>query len=267
SDSPVWTWFLGYNLDVDRQLAYQLPTQYESIHKYVVQLPDAYRLENWPENLVVKSPWGFFKLNVTPDKDDPRRFEAHMHFRLEKTRVEKSEFAAFVHFQDEVKDVYRVYVNMRPTTDIADAPKLEKLLAKKESSDAMSLRILAKLYLDYDRAADARRVLEKASLLFPNDKGLWELRVQASANVEAEEQLYRAMVKQFPSDPKYAIALGAACVRREDHEEAKKILTPLAKHALAPVRAAAQYQLARSEYRQKNAAAALKHLQAALVAD
>ena len=267
SDSPVWTWFLGYNLDVERQLPYQLPTQYESIHKYVVQRPDAYRLESWPENRDVKSPWGFFKLKVTPDKDDPRRFEAHMHFRLEKTRVEKSEFAAFMHFQDEVKDVYRVYVNMRPTADIADAPKLEKLLAKKESSDATSLKILAKLYLDYDRAEDARRVLEKASSLFPDDKALWELRVQASANVEAEEQLYRAMVKQFPSDPKYAVALGAACVRREDHQEAKKILTPLAKHALAPVRAAAQYQLARSEYRQKNATQALKHLQAALVAD
>jgi hypothetical protein len=115
SDSPVWTWFLGYNLDVERQLPFLLPTQYESIHKYVVQLPEAYRLETWPENRDVKSPWGFFKLKVTPDKDDSRRFEVHMHFRLEKTRVEKSEFAAFVHFQDEVKDVYRVYVNMRPT--------------------------------------------------------------------------------------------------------------------------------------------------------
>ena len=28
SDSPVWTWFLGYNVDVERQLAYVLPTPF-----------------------------------------------------------------------------------------------------------------------------------------------------------------------------------------------------------------------------------------------
>jgi tetratricopeptide (TPR) repeat protein len=267
SDSPIWTWFLGYNLDVERRLPYLLPTQFESIHRYVVQLPDAYRLESMPENHDVKSAWGFFKLKVMANKDDPRRFELHMHMRLEKNRVEKAEFAEFLHFQDEVSRAYRVWVNLRPTASIADAPKLEILLADKELVDSTSVKILAKLYLDYDRTEDARRVLAKASPLFPDDKALWELRVQASANVEDEERLYRAMVKQFPQDPKYAVALGAACVRREDHAEAKKTLMPLTTHALAPVRAAAHYQLARSEYRQKNTEQALKHVQAALRID
>jgi tetratricopeptide (TPR) repeat protein len=267
SDSPVWTWFLGYNIDVERTLPYQLPTQFESIHRYIVQLPDAFRLDGLPDNRDVQSPWGFFKLKVTPDAADPRKIELLMHFRLEKIRVEKSEFSEFVRFQDDVTKAYRVWVNIRPTTDIADAPKLEKLLADKEHRDATSVKFLAKLYLDYDRAADACRVLEKASRLFPDDKALWELRVQASPNVEEEERLYRAMVKQFPNDPKYAVALGAACVRREDHDEAKKILTPLSSAGLAPVRAAAHYQLARSEYKQKNAVQALKHLQASLIAD
>ena len=31
SDSPVWTWFLGYNLDVERQLPFQLPTAYRLV--------------------------------------------------------------------------------------------------------------------------------------------------------------------------------------------------------------------------------------------
>src|SRR5439155_20009300 len=38
SDSPVYTWFLGYNVDLERRLPLKLPTQFESIHKYVVQV-------------------------------------------------------------------------------------------------------------------------------------------------------------------------------------------------------------------------------------
>ncbi len=267
SDSPVWTWFLGYNLDADRRLPYVLPTQFESIHKYVVQLPPAYHLENVPEDRNVKSSWGFFKLKVTPDAADARRLELHMHMRLEKTRVEPAEFADFVRFQDDVSRAYRVWLNLRPTVLLADAPLLEKLFEKKGTGDAASLRILAKVYLNSDRAEDARRVLDKASPLFADDAGLWELRVQASANIDEEDRLFRAMVKQFPNEPKYAVALGAACVRREDHDEALKILTPLTKHAAPMVRGAAQYQLARSTYRQKDPEQALKHLQAALLAD
>ena len=267
SDSPVWTWFLGYNLDVERRLPYQLPTQFESMHRYLVQLPDAYRLDGLPEEREVKSPWGFFTLKVTPDPVDSRRLELHMHMRLEKIRVEKTEFADFLRFQDDVSKAYRVWINLRPSASIADAPTLEKLLANKDVSDPTSVKILAKLYLDYERAEDARRVLEKASALFPDDKAIWELRVQASANIDEEDRLYRDMVKQFPDDSKYAVALGAACVRREDHDEARRILTPLTNNATSAVRGAAQYQLARSAYRQQNSTQALKHLQAALIAD
>jgi tetratricopeptide (TPR) repeat protein len=267
SDSPVWTWFLGYNLDVDRQLPFVLPTQFESIHKYVVKLPLGYRFESIPSGRNVVSPWGFFKLKVVPDPDDVRRLEFQMHMRLEKVRVEKPEFSEFVQFQEDVKEAYRVYLNLRPTADIADAPKLEQLLTNPKTADGATAKLLARLYLDNDRAEDARKVLAKASPLFPDDKGLWELRVQASANTEEEERLYRAMVKQFPQEAKYAVALGAACVRRNEHVEAKKILAPLSTQATPAVRGAAHYQLARNEFRQNNAEQALKHLQAALLID
>jgi tetratricopeptide (TPR) repeat protein len=75
------------------------------------------------------------------------------------------------------------------------------------------------------------------------------------------------MAKEFPDSPLYAVALGAVAVRREDHKSAVKILTPLTTHKLMPVRGAAHYQLARSAFRQNEAAKALKHLSAALVAD
>jgi tetratricopeptide (TPR) repeat protein len=123
------------------------------------------------------------------------------------------------------------------------------------------------LYIDHDRNEDARKLLDRVTPLVPKDAGLWELRVSAAANHAEEEKLYSAMVTEFPAEPKYAVALGASYVRREEHAEAQKILVPLTSHALGSVRGAAHYQLARSAYRQNDAAKALKHLQAALLTD
>ena len=187
--------------------------------------------------------------------------------RLTKVRVEKSEFAAFQRFQDDVNRAYRVWMNLRPSAEIADAPVLEKFLAEQKFKDAATVKVLARLYLDHDRLEDARKVLAKANPLFPDDTAIWDLRVQASENVEAEERLYRAMVKQFPQEAKYVVALGAVCVRRDEHQEARKILTPLADHASAAVRGAAHYQLARNAYRAKQPEEAMKHLQAVLFVD
>src|SRR5262249_28292958 len=109
TDSPVWTWFLGYNLDVERALPFVLPTLFESKHRYIVQLPAAYRLEGHQEERELLSPWGFFKLKIVSDRSDTRRLELEMHMRLEKTRVEKHEFAEFARFQDEISRAYRVW--------------------------------------------------------------------------------------------------------------------------------------------------------------
>ncbi len=268
SDSPVWTWFLGYNLDVERTLPYQLPTQFESIHRFVVQLPAAQRLESVPENRTIQSPWGFFKLKVTLDPADPHKLEVHMHTRIEKVRVERHEFDEFLSFHKSVSKAYRVWLALKPTNDIADAPVLEKFLAGQKNGEPQTAKILARLYLDRDRPEDARRVLDKATPLAPDDKGLWDLRVSAATNIDEEERLHRAMVKQFPGEGKYAVALGAVLVRRDEHAEARKVLGPLLRdNQPAAVSAAAHYQMARSLYKQKESAAALKHLQSALFID
>ena len=62
TDSPVWTWFLGYNIDVERRLPYRLPTQFESIHRYVIaDSADAFRLDGVPENRDVEERVGFLQ--------------------------------------------------------------------------------------------------------------------------------------------------------------------------------------------------------------
>ena len=267
SDSPVWTWFLGYNFDVERTLPFVLPSPFETIHRYIVQIPVTDRADSLPEDRDIRSPWGFFKLRMITDPADSRRVELHMQMRLEKTRVEKSEFVEFQRFQDDVSKAYRVWLNVRPSAEIADASRLEKYLKDHKYNDAAAVKVLAKLYIDHERAADASKLLDQATRLFPDDKALWELRVQAAPKAEDEERLYRAMIRQFPQEAKYSVALGAICVRREEHAEAKKILTPLTAHASSAVRGSAHYQLARNADRQKQPEAALKHLQAALFAD
>ena len=267
TDSPIWSFFLGYNFDVERTLPFQLPSPFESVHRYIVNLPVTYRADSWPEEREVRSPWGFFKLSVIHDPNDARRVELNMHMRIEKVRVEKSEFSEYQRFQDDVSRAYRVWLNLRPAMEIADAPALEKFLAEQKEGNASAAKTLAKLYLDNDRAKDAIRILDKGTAQFPDDKSLWELRVQASPDSKEEERLYRLMIKQFPKEPKYAVALGAVCVRREEDAAALAVLTPLTKHELSSVRAAAHYQLARSAFHAKQPEAALKHLQAALFAD
>lgn len=267
SDSPVWTWFLGYSLDVERQLPFVLPTPFESAHKYVIQIPPIFRFDGIPESKSVASKWGKFNLKVTQDAKSPHRLELAMHMQLEIIRVEKNDFAAFQQFQDDVAKAYRVWLYLKPAAAIADAPHLEKHLAECKYADADAVKALAKLYLDNNRVADARAVLDKAAKLFPRDPKLWDLRVSTAPNIDEEERLYRAMAREFPDSPLYAVALGAVAVRREDHKNAEKILTPLTTHALLPIRGAAHYQLARSAFRQNDAAKALKHLNAALIAD
>ena len=53
------------------------------------------------------------------------------------------------------------------------------------------------------------------------------------------------VVRRFPGETKYALALGEVCVRRGDGDGAKAVLAPLADKGPGAVRGAAHYQLAR----------------------
>lgn len=267
TDSPVWSRFLGYHLDPERTLPFELHAPFESRHRHVITLPLACRFDGVPEERDVRSKWGSFQRTVKTFPDNPRRLEFTTHMRLERTRVEKSDFVEYQRFHDEVSRAYRVWLNVRATKDLADAPALEKHLAGQTKGDPFTARVLARLYLDHDRFGAARRVLDRALLLTADDRALWELRLEAAANLRERAALYRELTTRFPKETTYALALGATCVRRGEHEEARKVLVPLTSNASGKVRARAHYQLARSALRQGEAEAALKHLNVATLSD
>jgi tetratricopeptide (TPR) repeat protein len=267
SDSVVWTRLLAYTLDPSRDLPFELPTPFESVHRFVVQLPPALRCNQPPAEKKVQSKWGSFALTVHVDPKDAHRIDLVMHTRLEKVRVEKDDFTAFQQFHDELSKAYRAWLTLRPTRDPADAPALEALLAVAPGGEPHSAKVLARLYLDNGKAADARRVLAGATKHHPQDKALWDLRLEAAGGAKEKEALYREIIQLFPKEGQYVAALGANLVERKEYAEANKVLLPLTAHEVGAVRGAAHYHLARACYQQGQLRDALKHLDAAVEAD
>jgi len=266
TDSKVWSRLLAYNLDPDRQASLDLGSPSESVHHYTVQLPAAYRFDGIPRAHAVCSQWGSFEVTVMPDLQDAHRLDVYFHTRLDKTRVEPGDFAAFRKFHEEVNKYWRVWLTLKPTENLEDSPLLEKLLAS-ASGDDFSAATLARLYAHHGKTEEARRVLRKALSSYPDSATLWELTVKTATSLEEEETAYREMVRRFADEPKYAVALGATRVKRGDHAGAHVVLEPLAKKGSDGVRSAAYYQLARSAFLENKAAAALEHLEAAGQAD
>jgi tetratricopeptide (TPR) repeat protein/transglutaminase-like putative cysteine protease len=260
NDSAIWNRLLAYNVDVGREIAFELSTPFESIHRFIVALPPALRCSVPPEDRKIESPWGFFALTVDAGTKDPHQVEIRMHTRLEKTRVERGQFVTFQRFRDDVNKAYRAWLTLGPTHDLADAAALEALLAKAPNGEAYSAKVLARLYVNHNKSADARRVLAAAVKHHPDDKALWELRLQAAADLKDKETLYRAMIQQFPTEGQYVAALGASLVQRGEYAEAREVLEPLAEHENASVRGAAHFQLARVAFEQGKFKDALKHL-------
>ena len=267
SDSQVWNRLLSFTLDPERTLPLHLGTPFESIHRFVVDLPPAFRFDDLPNSVEVTSRWGFFKLDVQADAARPRRLQLSMHTRLAEVRVEPKDFAAFQQFHDELSKSYRVWLNLRPTSELADVPLLELTLALAPWSDPVSASTLARLYLDHGKYNDARRVLRTACIYHSQDRGLWDMRVQAAASLDEEEEIYRDMVRHFRKDAKLKVALGATRIKRGDHAGARRVLEPLTANKMDKVRGAAHFQLARSYFEENQYPAALRHLEAAGEAD
>jgi tetratricopeptide (TPR) repeat protein len=266
SDSKIWNKLLAYNLDYDRQTDLDLWAPFESRHHFTVRLHPAYQFDGLPRDKVVPSKWGTFSLVVQANPDDPRTIELDMHLRLENSRIQAADFEAFRKFQEEVLKLYRVWFTIKPVQDLDEAPLLEAVLAR-APDDSASAAALARLYQQHAMGAEARRVLQRARHYRPNDADLWELTVKAADGQEEEEAAYRELVKRFPEEPKYAVALGASLVNRGDQTEARKVLEPIAARASGATRGQAAYQLARSSLREEKPAKALEHLDAAARAD
>jgi tetratricopeptide (TPR) repeat protein len=265
ADSKVWSKLLSINLDYDRTVPLDLSMPFESVQKWEITLPVAYRFDGVPREKNVRSKWGAFQLTVKADGEEPRRIELEMRTRLDQPKIEPADFEEFRKFHEAVSKDYRVWFTLKPVTDLEEAPELEKVLTK-TPEDSGSAVVLARLYQQHNRSKDARRVLQRALRAKPNDAALWELNVKLADKSE-EETAYAELVKRFPDEPKYAVAMGAALVTRGQHDKARAVLEPIAKAGAANMRGLASYHLARSSFEENKPQKALEHLEAAAKAD
>ncbi len=266
SDNKLWGRLLVFNLDPDREAPLELGSPYKLSHHYQVQLPAAYRFDSTPRAHAVNSKWGSFEVTVVPNSQDLHKLDVYFHTRMDRTRVDHDDFEAFQKFHDDITKHWRVWLTLRPTDSLDDAPLLEKLLAS-DSCDDFSAATLARLYALYGKMDDARRVLHKALAAHPDSAALWEMTVKTAASVQDEETAYREMVRRFPKESRYAVALGATLVKRGKHAGARAVLEPLARKGSESVRGAAHLQLARNALGENKPALALEQLEAAGRAD
>ena len=120
---------MTYNLDYDRQPPLLLPAPFASHHRYVVHLPPAYVLEDWPRNKTIRSRWGTFTVRVKAlHASESRDLEVDFKVRLEKVRVASADFAAYHRFHEDVSRDYRVWLTLKPVRELEQAPLLESVL-------------------------------------------------------------------------------------------------------------------------------------------
>jgi tetratricopeptide (TPR) repeat protein len=266
ADSKVWTKLLSYNLDYDRAAPLDLWAPADLRHRFVLDLAPAYYFDGLPREHDLQSKWGSFSLKVTADGDNPRHMELDFRLRLERVRIEPADFDAFRRFHEDVGKYYRVWLTLKPADDLDDVPALEALFAR-APDDSATAAVLARLYLQSGLGRDARRVLERARYYRPGDATLWELTVKAAETTEDEEAAYREMVRRFPEEPRYALALGAALVNLGELKKAREVLAPIARTGGATLRSQAHYHLARGLLQKKQAEKALHEFEAAAKAD
>jgi tetratricopeptide (TPR) repeat protein/transglutaminase-like putative cysteine protease len=267
TDSVVWGRLLAYSVDPDRTLPMQLPGPFSSVHRYRIYLPALFRFDGLPQEKDITSRWGHFKLKVIEQPDDPHSIELVMETRLEKDVVDPAHFAEYQIFRDEVNRAYRVWLNFKPTHNRADAAMLETLLTLAPGHDLLTVQTLAKIHLERGEKAAARHVLDENLLYHMDNRGLWEMRVRACANLAEEERTYRSMIGLFPGHLQYQLLLGGLLVRRDDHAGARKVLLPLTEAKSATIGGQAYLQLARSHFNTKEYMASLRHLEYAAAVD
>jgi tetratricopeptide (TPR) repeat protein len=265
TDSRVWAKLLSIAVDYDRDTPVDLWAPFESRHRYVFHVPPGWHLDNPPKDRQVRSKWGTFTRTVKKG-GDKHELDVELHTRLEKTRVEPADFDEFRKFHEDVGKYYRVWLTLKRAQTLEDAPALEALL-RQHPDDLGSARTLAGLYVENDKPDEAKRVLHAARRHHPKDAALWELTVKAAADLAEEEDAYREMVRLFPDDRKYAVALGAVLVERGKRADARAVLEPLTRNEKGAVRGLAHYHLARGCFDEDQPEQALKHLEAAEKAD
>jgi tetratricopeptide (TPR) repeat protein len=268
SDSKVWNKLLAYTLDYERAAALNLGQPFESRHRYHIHLPAAYYLDGVPRNKTVRAPWAVFTRKVKmPDHQDPvRDVEIEFYTRLENSSIEPIDFEEFRKFHEEVSGSYRAWLTLKPVRELAEAPELEAALYGSPQDNA-STAILARLYLENKRLADANRVLTRARHYRPDDSELWQLSALVAEAPKEKEAAQRELMRRFPDEVAHVIKLGSLLVSAGRQKEARAVLTPLTTKGTPSQRAQAHFQLARSHYRRDELKSALEQWEKAAAAD
>ena len=265
TDSPVWNHLLFHTLSYDRAVPLELDRPFESMHRYTLQLPPYFALGSTPSERSVRSRWGFFTLTVQR-VEGSAAVELNFHTRIHKTHVATEEFDEFRRFAEDVARSYRVWLTLRPVRTLPETPLIEALVHLTPGDGAAAV-LLAELYLHNDKAAEARRVLNRARRYHPDHARLGELAVKAAANVVEETVVYRDLAKHFPTDSGYQVALARVLIDQGKHAEARTLCKSVLERGSAGLKAQANFQLARSSFAENKAAEALKHFEAAVQAD
>ncbi len=266
TDSPVWSHLLWYSISYDRNVPLALDSPFESTHKYTIQLPPYFTLESRLTDRKVRSKWGVFQLKATTDPDDPRRIELEFYTRLDKVQVEPEDFAAFRKFHEDVSKAYRIWISIRNSTALADTPMLEAQL-QLTPGDATAAKLLADVYLRNHEFEQARRVLARARAYSPDNARLAELAVKAAPNLKEEEAIYRDLIRHFPTEWKYPVALGRNLVEQNRLADARTVLRPVLTKGTPTQRSQAHYQMARIALLDNKPSNALTQYDLAHVAD
>jgi tetratricopeptide (TPR) repeat protein len=255
SDSKIWGRLLSWTLDYDRTVAFELFAPFQSTHHFEVYLPAAYSLEAVPRPKKITSAWGSFtlKLDSDPAADGGPDVAFTMITRADKVRVEPADFDKFRDFQAEVTRAYRVWMTMKPISELAETNLAEAQLHWLPE-DGDTAAVLAKVYADNGKKDDARRVLARSLAYAPKSRALREIAVTLASNDDEEEAAQRKLVELFPDEVKYQINLAATLIsnNKPDNKkraEATKILAPVLKEGNPQQQADARYQLARAHYR------------------
>jgi tetratricopeptide (TPR) repeat protein len=259
ADSKVWSRLLAYTLDYDRQIGLDLGSPFESTHRFIVQLPPAYRFETVPIDHEVRSRWGTFRIEFKPGGEDLRRLVLVFHTRLDQPIIQPADFTEFRKFQEDVYKVWRSWMTIAPTREPADIPVLLCHLLV-EPDDSASAVVLAQLLRDDGQGASARRVLSVARRFQPQDLALWELTVKLAPSPEDQERACRDLLRVFPEQASYSVQLGQLCVKLGDFASALDVLEPLTRSAPDAFKGQAHFELARSALAQHKPQQALEHL-------
>ncbi|HEY8505640.1 MAG TPA: transglutaminase domain-containing protein, partial [Gemmataceae bacterium] len=230
SDGALWQPLLGPTIAFGRTVPMELPAPFESVHTFTFRAAPGTRLIDPPGDAIIVSKWGSFRRRVRAPDGPASQWRVEMRTRLERTRVEPSEFDAFRDFQDRVLAGYRVYATVRPATPEEagqDAAKL-RALYEKRPEDAETAARLARLLLTAGRAAEARDVLGRALKTHPDSLTLLELAADAADGVAGEIAAREKLFRLFPQRPSYRLDLAGALLRDGAFAKARDLLRPLA---------------------------------------